>query len=496
MGLVARNLTATTGTLARSTGSPEPPDASRAAAVNGPPMNPASPMSQPLAGLLALRPSRRNASPPPATTAPDLRLHAAAANTDLTQIKALLGQGLRPVHLDASRRSPLDVVDTMDGAASMRLELRQALLQSSNASAPTGYAKPEAFHGSPWSLEILVSGELKGGVNDAKGGKQSLEGKVFFSDRTPARDCDIFTRTDLRQQARAYSNGESVRSTAAYSRGRQHRMVQALLDSIARGHPLNTTGTPLHITGTDAMDARKQLQHRLQELLNDGQLRFTRQEFTDLSPKQMTQAVKLPRSLTLEVPGSTREPVTGDALVEMYKAAATTLKASLENGKAPFLALLNKGRVVPVVLGFAKISGLQTHAITDLDGAKNYSYQSESHPLNGSQAGGRLKEIEVTSLQDLATLYLGAMVKGVDIAPDILVRIKPRGKDAGQAIYLAAEQLKEFRAHLFQEAAQFDLAAARGETGSSAASESIEHLQALNVHLRSQPLNAWVQPRI
>lgn len=484
-----------TQTPSTSSGGTSSPSRERPVGSPGP-SRPTVPLSSDLDRLQGASPPQRGTSVAQAAATADLRLHRAVAGNDPGEVKALMSDGLRPVHLDDLRRSPLDLLDAMDMTPHARMEMRHALLRSKNPSAPADYAKPEALHGSPWSLEILVSGELKGGANDAKGGLQSLEGKVFFSDRTPSSGKDDFTRKDLRRQARTYSDGVGWKSTAASSRGCQHRMTQALLHSITQGRPLNTTSKPLHIASADAESARREVQFRLQEILNDAQLMFPRRKFPELSLEQMADAVDLPGSVLLDIGGSAREVMSGEALVEMYKAAAAALKVSLENGKAPFLALLNKGLVVPVVFGFEKISGLQAHVITGREDARSYSYQSKNHPLAGSKAGGRLKEIEVTSLQDLATLCLGAMVKGVDIPLDVLLRVKPRGREAGQATYLDAGQLREFRAHLSQEAIKFDLASANRGPGSAGSFESIEHLQTLNTYLRGQPLDEWVPSRM
>ncbi|WP_052118359.1 hypothetical protein [Erwinia oleae] len=124
----------------------------------------------------------------------------------------------------------------------LRENMHSALLASQNPTAPKGYTKPEALHGSPWGFEILASGELKGGVNDTKGGWASLEGQVFFSDRTQGKTDDLTTRKDLRSKARDYSEGKGIHSSSPYSRAFQHRMTQALDHHFASGKALNATG--------------------------------------------------------------------------------------------------------------------------------------------------------------------------------------------------------------------------------------------------------------
>lgn len=143
--------------------------------------------------------------------------------------------------LDAQGHSPLDVLDTMrDIDERSRSSLRMALLQSLNPTAPLGYTKPEALHGTPWGLEILQSGALRGGVNDAKGGTQSLEGKVFFSDRTRESASAETTRADLRSKPRVYAKGEGMHPSNAYSRAQQHRMAQVILHALDNGRSLST----------------------------------------------------------------------------------------------------------------------------------------------------------------------------------------------------------------------------------------------------------------
>ena len=133
-----------------------------------------------------------------------LKFHRAIASRDVGAVKALKAEGLRPIHLDDQRRYPLQLLDSQ--ASHENQALRNALLQSRNPTAPANYVKPEAFHGTSWGLEILSTGALKGGVNDPKGAAQSLEGKVFFSDRTPLSEQHDFTRPDLRRKARSYSD--------------------------------------------------------------------------------------------------------------------------------------------------------------------------------------------------------------------------------------------------------------------------------------------------
>lgn len=97
-------------------------------------------------------------------------IHAAVARRDSKQVLQARIEGMRADVLDSERRSPIDVLESMRDLDKRSLSrMRIALLQSLNPTAPLGYIKPEALHGSPWGLEILTSGSLKGGVNDAKG---------------------------------------------------------------------------------------------------------------------------------------------------------------------------------------------------------------------------------------------------------------------------------------------------------------------------------------
>ncbi|GLU34336.1 hypothetical protein Busp01_41780 [Trinickia caryophylli] len=417
-----------------------------------------------------------------------MRLHTAVLNTDARAVRMLVASGLKPVYLDEERRTPLDVLDAMPIDAASRRTLRSALLGSQNPSAPQRYVKPEAFHGSPWGFEILMSGELRSGANDAKGGTQSLEGKVFFSDRTPGSPLEITIRTDLRKNARLYSNGYGWKSTTATSRGFQYRMAQAMLDGIHRQAPLNMSGEPEMIQVDDWSEIEPGVVDYLAQALHKTGS-FEKPEFEHASLHEMFEAIRLPSSLTFTVGHAHTTFVEGPQLWDLYARAAAQLKQNLESGKAPLLAMINEGRVVPIVFGFEKVFELQSHTIRykPPKGRKDYSYQSENHPLSGSSKGGRLKEIEVRHLHDLATLTVACLARGVVIPDDVTIRIKQYAAQAPQAEYWTAAQRAAFEATLIDALAHWT-GHHSGEMRYVLANAPIEQLQAFNAHLRSLPL--------
>ncbi|MBN3851228.1 ankyrin repeat domain-containing protein [Paraburkholderia sp. Ac-20342] len=449
-----------------------------------------------LSRLMQMRRQRGSASeaPPPKahSAAPaDLRLHAAVRRADATAIRELVDSGLKPVHLNDNRQTPLDVLDSMALDVASSQLIRSALLHSQNESAPLGYVKPEAFHGSPWGFEILLSGELRGGVNDTKGGTQSLEGKVFFSDRTPTSPSEPTTRTDLRKNARIYSNGSGWKATTASSRGFQYRMVQAMLEGIKQKAPLNMQGAPETIEAQTADDIWPQIVGHLGQVFHKTGS-FEGPEFEHATLNKMFEAIQLPSSLTLKVAQTPSHVVQGRELYELYGRAATQLKQQFENGKTPFLAVINEGRMVPVVFGFEKVSGLQSHTIEYMPpkGPKSYSYQSANHPLTGSDAGGKLKEIEVRDLEDLATLSLACLARGVAIPEDATIRLKKRALRAPKAHYLTSTQRAQFEAAIIG-ALSHKTGNSPKEMRSVIENASIEQLQVFNAYLRSLPLTKF-----
>jgi hypothetical protein len=421
------------------------------------------------------------------TIASDLPLHEAVARKDAMGVRALVSSGQRPVQLDAQRRSPLDLLDSMDMDAQTRTSIRAELLRSRNPAAPAGYVKPEVFHGSPWGLEILLSGELKGGVNDPKGGSQSLEGQVFFSDRTPAAQESHRTRADLRRKPRSYAKGVTASPHCASARAAQHRAATALLDAMAKNLSLGT-GTAVTVKADSEAESQQKFAEHLQSLLHLASLSFgSPAAFENASPEQIAKAIRLPTLATFEVQGMAPKTCTGSELFELCRTAAETIRDALEAGKAPFLSLINGARAVPVVFGFEKIEGLRSHTVGTVS-RTTHAYQPENHPLAGSARGGRLKEIEVQGLQDLATLCLGLLARDVSIPSEVVIRVKPPGKPAPRATYLEPERIQAFSAHVLQQSAEL-LEVDPSQATAALKTASIGRLQEINAHLRNQALD-------
>ena len=435
--------------------------------------------------MTPIGPSITSTPLPPVTKDEASPLHTAVANRDVERVAQLRREGNRADQLDEQRRSPLDLLDTMrDIDERSRSGLRTALLQSLNPTAPAGHMKPEALHGTPWGLEILRSGALKGGVNDAKGGVQSLEGKVFFSDRTPESDKDTTTRSNFRVKARTYAKGSGINTSNASSRAQQHRLTQVMLHALDHNTPLPSNGMNPTLTIAGPEHTRQEAAEWLQRFLHASYiLRGAGKMFTQAPLDEHIASLKLPSSITL-TGGGHNTVLEGADLAQFYRQGAADLQQGLENGKAPYLSLLNQGVIVPIVFGFEKIHNLSAHSITGGFGnaVKNYSYQNKDHPLAGSAQGGKVKEIEVHSLKDLATLCLGCAAQGVTLADDVWVRIKSH--KTVKAEYLDAEKISRFRDNVLSQAAQHT-------GGESLSAQRLEHLQEINTALRTGDLEAY-----
>ncbi|QKJ88242.1 hypothetical protein PMPD1_3319 [Paramixta manurensis] len=393
-----------------------------------------------------------------------LAFHQAVAQSDTETIQQLRQQGYRPVALDAQGDSPLDALEKRhDIDAATRVKLHQSLLASLNTTAPPGYTKPEAFHGSPWGFEILRSGILKGGVNDRKGGSQSLEGQVFFSDRTKQSPNDTETRPNLRSKPRVYAKGMGAKITTVETRSQIYQLAKAINRT-----SLSSDAAALMVkTGDDLPEAVYQ---SLMLRLSANNLSLTKETLESVAAQLIPTDIKvIDNSLTLSTPQST----------ELIRTALQRIEQEMVNGKMPYLNLLNNGATVPLVFGFSKINNLKTHQISPLTKHINrFSYQSEDHPLTGSANGGKLKEIEVRSLADLATLTLACQAQGITLPTDALIRINPTPREkkehGSKAHYLDASAIERFR-HALRDPEREDIT-----------SLSIDELQALNQRWREK----------
>ncbi|PPU62996.1 hypothetical protein XcodCFBP4690_13240 [Xanthomonas codiaei] len=265
-------------------------------------------------------------------------------------------------------------------------------------------------------------------------------------------------------------------------------MTQAMLDGLAKKMPLDMQGTPEKIEVASAHHLLQKVVDHLGEVLHKTGS-FENPRFDQASLHEMFEAIKLPSSLTIEIGQATTKVIRGRELVELYQQAAMELKKKLENGKTPFLAMINEGRVVPVVFGFEKIFELQSHRIEykPPKGSKSYSYQDGNHPLSGSPKGGKLKEVEVRDLRDLSTLSLGCIARGVIISEDVTIRLKQRAAQSPPAHYLTSGQRAQFEAALV-DALALKTGNAPCEMRSAIENASIEQLQEFNSYLRSLPL--------
>lgn len=409
--------------------------------------------------------------------------HDAVKRGDASQIKQLRQQGLLANQLDTQDRSPLDILDSMRNIDSRsRSSIRMALLESLNNTAPRGHMKPEAFHGTPWGLEVLVSGGLMGGANDKKGGSQSLEGQVFFSDRTRESDGDKTTRKGLRTKPRIYAKGAGMKPSNAFSRALQHGLTQVILKNLDSGQVLKPEMQPgkINVANLNHITAQEAVTW-LQQMLHDSHI----MKGNHKTPGDLYALGKfLPTSVVLQQ-GEQQKVLKGDSLRRFYQDTVNTLQRDLENGKAPFLSLLNQGNVVPMVFGFEKINHLSSHSINNTLTRKtsHFSYQSQAHPLQGGPNGGKLKELEVRSLDDLATLCLGCAAKGTALPPGLVVRLKAR-KDV-KAQYLDASKVTRFQTEILRQAQHL---AGNQQLGG----QPMERLQSINVKLRSNNLHSLV----
>lgn len=414
-------------------------------------------------------------------------IHAAVISGDHEAVAQLRREGRRINELDQHRRSPLDVLDAMRGIDDRaRSMMRMALLESLNPTAPRGYMKPEALHGTPWGMEVLQSKALMGGVNDKKGGSQSLEGQVFFSDRTTESDGDKTTRKDFRVKPRIYAVGSGRSASNAFSRAAQHRLTQVMLNTLNNGKPLQTTASACTIDVTDLRHIGNQERATwLQVFLHDSYImKVGGKPLINTPLDQHVSTLKLPATITLRSGERTKILKDGE-LASFYHHAASALQHELENGKAPYLGLLNQGSIVRVIFGFEKINNLSSHEIRSplKNKVQKYSYQPHSHPLSGSASGGKLKEIEVHDLEDLATLCLGCAVKGIALPRDVVIRIK--GHKKVQAEYLDLQQFGRFQDAVLKHAAHLS-------GGQKLSDQSLEHLQTINADIRSSNLKSFL----
>ncbi|MGN6668339.1 MAG: hypothetical protein ACTHKH_15420 [Trinickia sp.] len=361
------------------------------------------------------------------------------------------------------------------------------MLRSSNPSAPHGYTKPEALHGSPWGIEILADERLIGGRHAPKGGYGSLEGMVFFSTRAPEKTGSTTVRSDLRTGPRRYAKGGASSANSPQQAGIRYRLTSTLVEQIER-----RAFSP--IEGEDELmaDTRADLVSKIRSQIGLS-LGIAAQRIPAGSAEELDRQLRnapIYTSLIQSTSQGNRYRIQRDELRSLYLDALAQLRESQESsGTVPLLCLINRGTIVPLVFGFEKVSGLLTHR---LNSGKLHAYQIEAHPLAGSERGGRLKEIEVASHQDLATLSLGCLAKGVQLPANIVVRINPsasaKRRTGQRAIYLTPQEVRDFQARLNAEVSTL-IPTPPGLTGDTMTGASLGQLQHINERIRTWVAN-------
>ncbi|WP_052118357.1 hypothetical protein [Erwinia oleae] len=287
------------------------------------------------------------------STQQTLALHKAVEQHDTEKIRELRSEGHKTVHLNDEKQSPIDLLARRRSIdTGLREKMHGALMSSLNPTAPEGYTKPEALHGSPWGFEILAAGALKGGVNDAKGGSASLEGQVFFSDRTPEKSDDATTRLNLRSKARIYSQGEGMHTSNPVARAFQHRMAQEIRHHLASGKALTTTNKLFTLDVQNEHTPEQATALWLQSKLTGSRINIIQQS-ENASLAGSAKLLDVPEPFNLKFNDVSQQSFSGEALKQLVDRGAETLQQQLEAGKAPLLGMINNGKIVPMVFGSA-----------------------------------------------------------------------------------------------------------------------------------------------
>ncbi len=416
-------------------------------------------------------------------------LHEALAHRDIDGVRTLIAAGAKLNKLDGQRRTPLDVLDSLGASRAVGTDLRRELLRSRNPAAPAGHSKPEALHGSPWGFEILESKALAGGRHAPKGGHSSLEGMVFFSTRTPESAASQTVRADWRSGPRRYAKGSASSSNSPAQAGIRYQLASTVLDRAGSAESWRPTADAQRYDADTPAQLAEQLTHELRTAL------FVMAQRTPANnPEALARSIEqLPlRGSVLMCKGNgERVRIDGDALRTLYRDAAASIKLQQERSDSmPYLCLMNRGQIVPVVFGFEKVDGLRTHTLAS---GKQHAYQEAVHPLAGSEQGGRLTEIEVGSREDLATLSLACLSRGVEIPPGAVVRINPPAGEkratGTRAGYLNAEQVQHFHAALAQQVSAL-AGVGPGQAGPALSAMPVATLQDVNDRARAWAAHA------
>ncbi|MEK6347844.1 MAG: hypothetical protein V4764_10220 [Burkholderia sp.] len=411
-------------------------------------------------------------------------LHEAVARQDIDGVRTLIGAGAKLNKLDTQRRTPLDVLDGLGASRAVGTALRRELLKPRNPAAPDGHSKPEALHGSPWGFEILESKALAGGQHAPKGGHSSLEGMVFFSTRTPESPTSASVRADWRAGPRRYAKGSASSSNSPAQAGIRYQLAGAVLDRAGSPASWQPTADPQRYDASTTAELAAQLTQELRTAMFVMAQRTPANNAEAL--ERSVEQLPLRASVLMCKPGGERVRIDGDALRTLYRDAAAGIKVQQEQSDSmPYLCLMNRGQIVPVVFGFEKVEGLSMHTLAS---GKQHAYQEAVHPLAGSEQGGRLTEIEVGSREDLATLSLACLARGVEIPPGAVVRINPppgeKRKAGVRADYLNAEQVQQFHATLAQQVSALT-GAPSGQAGQALSAMPVATLQDVNDRARA-----------
>ncbi|WP_414439238.1 hypothetical protein [Burkholderia sp. 22PA0106] len=411
-------------------------------------------------------------------------LHDAVANQDISGVRTLIASGAKLNKLDGQRRTPLDVLDSLGASRPVGSALRRELLRPRNPAAPDGHGKPEALHGSPWGFEILESKALAGGRHAPKGGHSSLEGMVFFSTRTPESPASQTVRADWRSGPRRYAKGSASSSNSPAQAGIRYQLASTVLERAGSAASWKPTADAQRYDADTPAELTERLSHELSAAM------FLMAQRTPANHAEaLTRSVEqlpLRGSVLMCKRNGERVRIEGDALRTLYRDAAAGIKDQQERSDTmPYLCLMNRGQIVPVVFGFEKVEGLRTHTLAS---GKQHAYQEAVHPLDGSEQGGRLTEIEVGSREDLATLSLACLARGVEIPPGAVVRINPppgeKRATGVRADYLNAQQLQDFHATLAQQVSAL-AGIAPGEAGQALSAMPVAALQDVNDQARA-----------
>jgi len=434
-------------------------------------------------------------------------------NNDVEGIKQLIDGGSKPQGVDENGISPANFLINQYQAGKLSkasaTKLYKALCSTSNPTAPEGYAKPFARHGT-WNIgDILKSGSLRGTPTPGTHGESYIPEKVFLTTPTPVVDKDFVVR-DSRHLARKYGNADigalaQNNDQKAYS---VYAQAFSLLDKagvqlaslIKADGPaprkiyidmLADTNQQTFINDAAVAHLTKTIQANVIGVLYHREIR----NISSAQYQQIFSGIKLPHKIDFVVNHEkevTHQVTSGD----VHAALAQMRKNSSEHETS--LAALNRGAQVPTVLGFSPVTDLKTHQVHELVRALLHQYRETALPLSGDNNGGKLVELEMRTPEHLSTLLLHAELENYALPKDAVVRLKKQVNDSGKAssvakdnksdaqkaekaVYLSGPQLDSFKMQVKKEIDGFLRNAGVGKL------ENLDRLQRqeLNDHLQA-----------